>query len=395
MLGAIIGDIAGSVYEFNPTKRTDFTLFGDGVNYTDDTIMTFAVADWALRSDNFSHEDLECSLVRYADVFPCKLGGYGYSFAMWLKNTWSKRSPYNSFGNGSAMRVSSIGWLFDTVEETEHVAEVSASITHNHPEGIKGAKATAAAIFMARKGATKDEIKRYIQEKYGYDLDQTCEDIRNSVYELPESCQATMPGALVAFLESNDFESSIRLSISLSRDADTLACINGGIAEAYYKHIPDWIKDKAYSLIPKEFRNIIHLLEDRTEYGKLIPRHIFCDIERFAEAQKDVYGVALFELERGRKVKDWNILSLFPIMKSEDAVETSGYYFENKEEVKRYLGHDLLRRRLECSCAALCRHGDKSLADIVGEDNAGIVCESVSLMNRVLEELGQETLIFR
>lgn len=383
MLGSIIGDIAGSVYEFNPTRSTGFLLLGDGVNYTDDTILTCSVAEWLLDSRFFTIDELEEKFVKYADTYICPLGGYGYSFAMWLKNTWSKRTPYNSYGNGSAMRVASIGWMFDTLEETERVAEISASITHDHPEGIKGAKATAAAIFMARTGMSKAEIKDYIQSRYGYDLDQTCECIRNTPYTMHESCQATMPGALVAFLESEDFESSIRLSVSLARDADTLACINGGIAEAYYKHIPVWMKDKAYSLLPQDFKNLIHKLADQTDYGQLIPKHEYCNIQRFVDIQRNVYGMALFELQRGRKKSNWDIAALFPVMKGMEGSRDSDYNLESIEEVKRYLGHPLLGKRMEMSIAAVAGYNDEQLAELVGVENLQIIRLSIDLMNDI------------
>lgn len=382
MLGSIIGDIAGSLYEFNPVRRTDFVLLGEGVNYTDDTILAVAVADWVLSNHCYSHDELEERFVKFAYTYPCPLGGYGGGFCRWLKHTSSKRTPYNSYGNGSAMRVGSIGWMFDTLEETERVAEISASITHNHPEGLKGAMATAAAIFLARTGHSKSEIKDYIQSKYEYDLDQTCEEIRNSQYKLNESCQETLPGALVAFLESTDYESSIRLAVSLARDADTLACINGGIAEAYYKHIPAWMKDKAYSLLPPEFIDILNQLKARSVYGKVIKHEPFYNLQRFLEQQKDVYGMATFELERGLKKGNWDIKALFPDPQD----------FTNEEEARQYLAYPLLRRRLGYSCAALTRNPKKSLAEIVGHEDAAKVAASVDFFNKILGDLGQEKL---
>lgn len=382
MLGSIIGDMAGSIYEFKPIRTPNFFLLGDGVNYTDDTILTVAVADWALNSSQLSHADLEEKFVTYEGEFPCPLGGFGYGFAMWLKHTWSKREPYGSFGNGSAMRVASIGWLFDTLEETERVAELSASITHNHPEGLKGAMATAAAIFLARTGHSKSEIKEYIQRKYEYDLEQTCEDIRNSQYKLHESCQETLPGALVAFLESTDYESSIRLSVSLGRDSDTLACINGGIAEAFYKEIPAWMKDKAYSLLPPAFIDILNQLKIKSEYGKVVKHDTFYNLQRFLNLQKDIYGIATFELEKGLKKGDWDIKALFP----------SPQDFTSEEEARQYLAYPLLRTRLGYSCAALMRNPKKTLSDIVSHEDAVKVATSVDFFNKILDDLGQEKL---
>ncbi|MCR5657694.1 MAG: ADP-ribosylglycohydrolase family protein [Bacteroidales bacterium] len=278
MLGAIIGDTVGSVYEFNNIKTTDFPLFDPRSNYTDDSIMTMAVADWLLTDPKHGMDTLEASFLGFAKKYPCPMGGYGGGFHRWLfhpeqlatydedgNHTVGKRHPYNSFGNGAAMRCSANGWMFDALEETERAAGLSAAITHSHPEGIKGAQSTAAAIFMARNGKSKEEIKEYISTKYGYNLNRTCEEIR-PVYDWDSSCQGTVPEALVAFLDSTDFESAIRLAVSLGGDSDTLACITGGIAEAFYKAIPDDISLKIWSLIPEDFKAIFRKMEARTSY---------------------------------------------------------------------------------------------------------------------------------
>lgn len=230
MLGAIFGDIVGSVYEFDNIKTTHFELIIRRSTYTDDSILTIAVANW-LMVGVLSEQHLVQTLKQYVRNYPSPEGGYGARF-----NTWANSldtAPYNSWGNGSAMRVAAVGWFFDSLEETERVAELTASVTHNHPEGIKGAKAVAAAIFMARNLATKEEIKNYIEQAFSYDLSRSCDEIRPH-YSFDESCQGTVPEAFIAFLESVDFESAIRLAISLGGDSDTLACITGGIAEAYY-----------------------------------------------------------------------------------------------------------------------------------------------------------------
>ena len=283
MLGAIIGDTIGSVYEFNNIKIIDFPLFSPQSNYTDDSITTMAVADWLLTDPTHGMDTLEASLIRFAKKYPCPMGGYGGGFNRWLFHPedlgdygsrdfkLGKRHPYNSWGNGSAMRCSACGWMFDTLEETERVAGLSAAITHNHPEGIKGAQATAAAIFLARNGKTKKEIKDYIATKYGYNLDRTCDEIR-VVYDWDSSCQGTVPEAIVAFLDSTDFESSIRLAVSLGGDSDTLACITGGIAEAYYKEIPDDILTGIWKILPEDFKTILKEMERRT--SDQLPRSI-------------------------------------------------------------------------------------------------------------------------
>ena len=264
MLGALIGDTAGSVYEFDNIKTTDFPFFIDRSNYTDDSVMSFAVADWLLHDSSHSHPALEETMVRIARDFPCPMGGYGGGFYRWLFSG-RERKPYNSWGNGSAMRVSAVGWTFDTLEETLRVAELSASITHNHPEGIKGAQATAAAIFLARNGKTKNEIKAFIEEKFGYDLRRTCDEIRPH-YQFDESCQGTVPEAIIAFLDSSDFENAIRLAVSLGGDSDTLACITGGIAEAFYKEIPEEIVQQMWQRLPECFRQILKEMQARFGY---------------------------------------------------------------------------------------------------------------------------------
>ena len=296
MLGAIIGDTVGSVYEFNNIKTTDFPFFGIECNYTDDSIMTMAVAEWLLQDPDHKLDSLEECMVRIAKQYPCPKGGYGGGFKRWLfhpeelygydsqrqnsapltieevlngvdtaKTKEYRRRPYNSWGNGSAMRASAVGWMFDTLDETERVAKISAEITHNHPEGIKGAQATAAAIFLARTGKSKEEIRNYISTTYGYNLARTCDDIRPH-YGWEASCQGTVPEAIVAFLDSSDFESAIRLAVSLGGDSDTLACITGGIAEAFYKEIPEEIAKTMWDKLPDDFREILRNAASRTNY---------------------------------------------------------------------------------------------------------------------------------
>lgn len=277
MLGAIIGDTVGSVYEFHNIKTIDFPLFSKKSNFTDDSIMTMAVASWLLTDSQHTMEQLEEAFLSFAMEFPCPMGGYGGGFNRWLFHPEElgdygsrnfkpgTRHPYYSFGNGSAMRVSAVGWMFDTLEETERVAELSAAITHNHPEGIKGAQATAAAIFMARNGASKNEIKDYISEKFGYNLNRTCDEIR-PVYGWEGSCQGTVPEAIVAFIDSTDFESAIRLAVSLGGDSDTLACITGAIVEAFYGKMPESMILKIWELIPEKFKTILNEMSVKAHY---------------------------------------------------------------------------------------------------------------------------------
>ena len=277
MLGAIIGDMVGSVYEFDNIKTTDFPFFSQRSIYTDDSIMTVAVAEWLLTDNQHTHETLEKIMVRYADAFPFPEGGYGGSFAQWLFQPESlvdcktgkvagKRVPYNSWGNGAAMRASAVGWKFCTLEETERVAALSASITHDHPEGIKGAQATAAAIFLARNGKSKQEIKDYIEQRFGYDLGTHTDELRKT-YGWEDSCQGTVPPAIRAFLDSTDFESAVRIAVSLGGDSDTLACITGGIAEAYYGEIPREIFNAAMDKLPESFLYVLKVFEQGSFYG--------------------------------------------------------------------------------------------------------------------------------
>jgi len=261
MLGAIIGDIVGSPYEFDcGGKTTDFPLFSCGSNYTDDTLMTLAVGDAVMDADgDETHADelLVASMRHFARCYPLPKGGFGGRFSDWLRNP--APVPYGSYGNGSAMRVSSVGWLFDTLDETEHWAEITARVTHNHPEGIKGAQATAAMIFLARTQGADDAAKAshraYVERRFGYDLSRTLDDIRPSYHHV-ESCQETVPQAITAYLESDDFETAIRLAVSLGGDADTLTAITGSIAEGAYP-IPASIEDQALSRLDDRLRAVL------------------------------------------------------------------------------------------------------------------------------------------
>ena len=232
MLGAIAGDIFGAAYEHRAFKRDDFDLFDAARLFTDDTVLTVATAD-ALLTDG----DYAAAYRLWGNRFPGR--GYGGWFLDWLGDPSS--GPYNSFGNGSAMRVSPIGWAFDTLEEVLAESERSAAVTHNHPEGIKGAQATAAAIHLARMGATKDEIRHEISSRFAYNLDRTVQQIRPD-YSFDVTCQGSVPEALIAFLDADDFEHTLRLAISLGGDADTQAAIAGGVAEAFWGGLPERIE---------------------------------------------------------------------------------------------------------------------------------------------------------
>ena len=263
MLGAIIGDVVGSVYEWDNIKTKEFPLFSPLSFFTDDSVMTIAVAGALLSGGR--EEDFIKSMKKHGNMYPD--AGYGGSFINWLFSNETK--AYNSWGNGSAMRVSPVAWHFDTLSEVEHYAKKSAEITHNHPEGIKGAQATAAAIYLARNGKTKDDIKKYIESKYNYDLSRTLDEIRPS-YKFDVSCQGTVPEAIIAFLESNDFEDAIRNAISLGGDSDTIAAITGSIAEGAYI-IPEWIKKQTLEVLDEHLRNIYFEFMEKY-YSKILIR---------------------------------------------------------------------------------------------------------------------------
>ena len=257
MYGAILGDMIGSPYEFDMgNKSKEFPLFSERSTFTDDTVMTFAVAEAFLNAGlDAEMERIKTRLVesmhRYGEMYPD--AGYGGRFAMWL--FLEGNEPYNSWGNGSAMRVSSVAWLYDDIEIVRTMARVSAEVTHNHPEGIKGAEATASAIFLARTGKSKAEIMAYVEENFGYDLSRTCDEIRPNYHHV-ESCQETVPEAITAFLEGASFEDVIRTAVSLGGDCDTLTCIAGSIAEAFYG-VPEELKRECRSRLPKQLLKML------------------------------------------------------------------------------------------------------------------------------------------
>ena len=267
MIGAILGDMIGSPYEFDRSPKTkEFPLFSKYSQFTDDSVMTVAVADALLSAMGKTDDEIKAALVESMQKWGQKYpdAGYGGMFYRWLRS--KQPEPYGSYGNGSAMRVSAAGWLYDTMEETRHIARLTAEVTHNHPEGTKGAEATASAIFMARKGSNKEDIRAYIIQEFGYDLSRTCDQIRPTYHHV-ESCQQTVPEAITAFLEGTNFEDVIRTAVSLGGDCDTLTCIACGIAEAFYD-------------VPKEM-----LLEGK----KRLPDDMLEVITRFMDCRKSSF----------------------------------------------------------------------------------------------------------
>ena len=257
MFGAIIGDVIGSVYEWNNIKTTDFPLFSAQSKFTDDTVLTIAIADAILEK-----KDYGLTLKEYGQKYPD--AGYGGMFRDWMRVASSQ--PYNSYGNGSAMRVSPVGFAFNTQEDVTTEAQNSAMVTHNHPEGIKGAQATALSIYMARTGSSKAQIKECISKRFGYKLDRKIADIRPH-YTFDVTCQGSVPEAIIAFLESNDFEHAIRLAVSLGGDSDTIACITGGIAQAFYGEIPDEIVSEVKERLPQTFIDVVDRFNARYHRG--------------------------------------------------------------------------------------------------------------------------------
>lgn len=275
MIGAIVGDIVGSVYEWNNIKTKEFPLFQERCRFTDDTVMTVAVAEALMNGGE--RDDFIDAMKKYGRMYPD--AGYGGRFSAWLFS--DSREPYHSWGNGSAMRVSPVGfWVEPSWDVTAAACAVSAyaarsaEVTHDHPEGIKGARAAAEAILFMRyrrKGGdgpeeSKAGLRQFMEEKYGYDLSPTLEEIRPA-YEFDVSCQGTVPQAITAFLESRDFEDAIRNAVSLGGDSDTLAAITGGIAEAAYG-VPQWIKDKAWGYLDEPLRDVLRRWKRELEARK-------------------------------------------------------------------------------------------------------------------------------
>jgi len=254
VLGCIFGDIVGSIYEFNNIKTKDFPLYNPEAFFTDDTIMTIGVAEHILKKTG---SDLPLLLQSYGRRYP--FASYGERFRRWIRS--DNPRPYNSWGNGSAMRVSPVGFAYSTLEKVLEKAQATAQITHNHPEGIKGAQATAAAIFLAQHAHTKVQIKSYIEGQFGYDLNKTLDEIRPS-YQFDVSCQGTVPPAIRAFLESENFEDAIRNAISIGGDSDTLACITGGIAGAFYG-VPDQVRSYVETKLDTKLLDILHQFTQR------------------------------------------------------------------------------------------------------------------------------------
>lgn len=267
MLGAIAGDIIGSRYEYVNDRRYDFELMTEGSFFTDDTVMTLAVAQWLMYSDSLSSDDLIKYMIELGRKYPDV--GYGPRFKNWIWSATPK--PYNSYGNGSAMRVSPVALYAHNLNEALELAHITAAVSHNHAEGIKGAQATAAAIYMARNGYTKTQIRELISVMFGYYLYRTIDEIR-PIYEWNDICQNSVPEAIIAFLDGNDFEDVVRLAVSLGGDADTLGAISGSIAACVYP-IPEWIAKECEKRLTPDLLKIMKDFE-KYVYNANLANHI-------------------------------------------------------------------------------------------------------------------------
>ena len=358
MLGAIIGDIIGSVYEFKDKQQKDFHLFTPRSRFTDDTVMTLAVAKWLTEDKEHSEDGLVQQMQNLGRRYPYV--GYGGGFRRWLYNLQPK--PYNSYGNGSAMRVSPVAFYAQSLDETLRLATISAKVTHNHPEGIKGAKAIAAAIYLARTGATKAEIKAYVEENYKYYLNLQLEHVRSTVYSAV-NCQKTVPAAIWAFLEGENFEDVIRIAVSLGGDSDTIAAMAGSIAQAFYG-IPQNLASYCYALLTPYLRTILNKFEE--SIGVLTPDPF--EIERFIKAQNDdnTYQQALKEILQGHKTSHW-IWYIFPQLKGLGHSTYSQYYgLADTDEARTFLASPCLNERLREITNALLIHKDRNIERLMG-----------------------------
>ena len=325
MYGAILGDMIGAPYEFDRGNKTkNFPLFSDGSHFTDDTVMTIAVADALM--DNMDENSLDASdllvqsMRKWGRKYPN--AGYGGRFARWLST--KTPAPYGSYGNGSAMRVSAVGWLYDSLAMTRRKARKTARVTHNHTEGVRGAEATASAIFLARTGSSKDEIKEYIIREFGYDLSRTCDQIRPTYHHV-ESCQQTVPEAITAFLEGNDFEDVIRTAVSLGGDCDTLTCIAGSIAEAFYG-VPILYEAECRDRLPADMLEVLDHFDAARGRGHSVINGALADnivieraIERYYAKQSQNSVVGVLESIRARMHDDGQFM--VPVILPQAAVD--------------------------------------------------------------------------
>lgn len=372
MLGAIIGDIVGSVYEFHNTKDYNFHLLTTESTFTDDTVMTLAVAKWLTEDESHSHEYLIKCMKELGLRHPKR--GYGGSFKRWLNNP--NPQPYNSWGNGSGMRVSPVGFYAHSMNEALELAKISAEVTHNHPEGIKGAQTIAAAVYMARQKKSKQEIKTFIEETFGYNLNQTIEQIRR-YYEYDVSCMGSVPPAIIAFLDSQDFEDAIRLAVSIGGDSDTIGAMTGAIAQAAYE-MPKTLAGYCYGVLSPDLRTVLDAFESKVG----TPTEDPFNLARFVSAQEKDYDLALQEMKSGRKCSHW-IWYIFPQLRGLGYSSYSwSYGLADSEEAKAYLAHPVLGGRLREITSVLLTHTDEDAITLMGSIiDAAKLRSSMTLFN--------------
>ena len=382
MYGAILGDMIGAPYEFDRGNKTkDFPLFSKKSHFTDDSVMSIAIAEALLSIDKDADDDtVHHAVIRAMKSWGRKYphAGYGRRFRDWLFSHWQPK-PYNSWGNGSAMRVSSAGWLYGSLEETRRVARLTAEVTHNHPEGIKGAEATASAIFLARNSASKDEIREYIIREFGYDLSRSCDEIRPAYHHV-ESCQETVPEAITAFLEGNDFEDVIRTAVSLGGDCDTLTCIAGSIAEAFYG-VPKDMLDECRKRLPEDMLKVLDRFEEEVNGGQEAMQDPFLDgnemietaiSDYHADSSKD-HLIAVLDAIRTRMHADGHFL--FPVAFDENDHTQFTYRTLQTEDGKVWNAAFTSHTEFEkgSSSEILSFFIDQSMEHCLDSDVAGII----------------------
>ena len=356
MLGATIGDVVGSVYEFNNTKDYYFNLLTPRSKFTDDTVMTLAVAKWLTEDKTHSHEYLVQCMRELGLKYPW--AGYGGSFKRWLIECEPK--PYNSWGNGSGMRVSPVGFYAKSLDEALDLAKISAEVTHNHPEGIKGAQAIAAAVFLTKQGKSKEELREYLETAFGYDLHRTIDGIRPE-YTYDVSCMGSTPEAIIAYLDSHDFESAIRNAVSIGGDSDTIGAIAGAIAQAAYE-MPKALAGYCYGLLTPTLRHILDDFERTIDNTTEDP----FNLQRFLEMQQSDYATALQEMKDGEKRSHW-IWYIFPQLRGLGHSSYSWIYgLADVEEAKAYLSHPVLGVRLREVTQAVLTHHGKDIVAVMG-----------------------------
>ena len=358
MLGAIVGDIVDSVYEFNNTKDYNFHMVTPRSRFTDDTVMTLAVAEWLTEDKTHSESYLIKCMQELGRKYPNV--GYGGTFRRWLYRKNPK--TYNSWGNGSAMRVSPVGYFAHNLGETMELAKTSAEVTHHHPEGIKGAQAIASAIYLARQGKAKKDIQQYVSDTFDYDLNRTIDLIRPA-YTFDVSCMGSVPEAIIAFLDGNDFEDTIRKAVSIGGDSDTFGAMAGSIAQAMYG-MPKPLAGYCYECLTPELRSILDEFEDMTDHHTDDP----FNLERFLTMQTPVYKTVLEEMRNGYK-RGHYMWYIFPQLRGLGHSANSYIYgLADIEEAKAYLHNPLLGRRLRETIKVLIDRNMEDISKVLDRD---------------------------